>query len=179
MLYDLEDVVLPIYNRKTYEYSYVGQAYSVLSEDFPKSTEALKLDKSAASLFDLAPTRYGNWVRQNFAGAYTASSVDFYKVDTNLEYNVTETDVLRDTPDTQYYTDSMYCLGGSVLEEEEDRRLVGRYPNMSAIIDKNLVDSYYNNIITKKLLITEGILKSTSGTTGTGVAGDPVVVSRG
>ena len=35
MLYDLEDVVLPIYNRKTYEYSYVGQSLYCNSGGLP------------------------------------------------------------------------------------------------------------------------------------------------
>ena len=177
MLYDLEDVVLPTYNRKTYEYSYVGQPYSVIAEEFPKSLDALKLDKSAAGLFDLAPTRYGNWVRQNFAGAYTASSVDFYRVDKNLDYNVHDTDVLRDTSDTYYYTDSMYS--STSIEEKEEERLFSRFPDITELTDRNLVDDYYNNLITNKLLITEGILKSTSGATGTGAPGDPVVTSEG
>ena len=179
LLYSLEDVVLPKYVKATYEYSYVGQPYTILSEDFPKNVEALKLDKQAAGLFDLAPTRYGNWVRQNFAGAYTASSTDFYMINKNLEYNVNETDVLRDTPDTHYYTDSMYCTAGASLETEEVKRLSERYRKMFELMDKTLVDSYYNSIITNKLLITEGILKSATVTTGTGNAGDPVVTTEG
>ena len=178
MLYDVEDVVLPNYNRKSYEWAYTSQAFQVKAEEFPKSTEALKLDKGAAGLFDLAPTRYGNWVRQNFAGAYTASSSDFYSVYKNLEYNVDETDVLRDTWDTHYYTDSMYC---SIfhIEMEEEKRLSERYPKMEQLISSVDVDTYYKNIINNKLLITEGILKSATVTTGTGGAGDPVVTTEG
>ena len=176
---NLEDVVLPIYDRKTYEYSYVGQPYTVIAEDFPKSSETLKLDKSTSGMFDLAPTRYGNWVRQNFAGAYTASSVDFYKIDKNLEYNVSDTDVLRDTPNTNYYTDSLYCGSGPIVSLAEQLRLSGRYPLMSNLTNKNLVDEYYKDIISNKLVITEGILKSIPTTTGTGVPGQPVVTSEG
>ena len=179
LLYDLEDVVLPIYNRKTYEYSYVGQAYTVISEDFPTSSDALKLDKSTPGLFDLVPTRYGNWVRQNFAGAYTASSADFYRIDKNLEYNISDTDVLRDTPDTRYYTDSLYCASGPIAGLGAKLRLDGRYPLMSNLTNKNLVDDYYKDIISNKLVLTEGILKATSGTTGTGAPADPVVISEG
>ena len=181
-MYSIEDVVLPIYVRKTYDFSYVGQPYQVSTESFSKSEEFLKKDKAADGLFDLAPTRYsGNWARLNFAGAYTASSTDFYSIHKNLEYNLPETDVLRDTANTYYYNNVMYSFDATTLDSMEEMVLRDRYSKMFEIADKNLVDSYYKKMVNGQhpLLITEGILKSASGTTGTGISTDPLIISEG
>ena len=116
--YQTYGTITPFNNRPSYDINFNPNPFTVKAQQFEENTKALQIGKTN-SLYDLAPTIFGPWVRQNFANGATITQNDFYDISKNLMYDINDKNVLTDTWTTTYLTNGKYASASFVDKDQE------------------------------------------------------------
>jgi len=175
--YLLYNSVIPIPFNSTGKFIWDPQNFTVISKEFTKNFEALKITKGNG-FFDVAPTVSGNWVQTNFAGGSSLNTSNLYDISKNLTYDIITTNVLSDTTNTKYFTEFKYAFAGKEAKNYYLNYL-SRTINYSELKNSSGVDKFYQRISENKF-VTEGEILFTPESIGApGVAWtDPNPIKR-
>ena len=150
--YQTYGTITPFNNRPSYDINFKPNPFTVKAQQFEENTKALQIGKTN-SLYDLAPTIFGPWVRQNFANGATITQNDFYDISKNLMYDINDKNVLTDTWTTTYLTNGKYASASFVDEDQE--LVIERKINSNNLNTVGTVDEAYESYSENKF-ITEG-----------------------
>jgi len=156
-----------MFSDSTFEILFAPLPYTVVPQSFTENTSALKLTKTFG-LYDLAPSSYGPWVRANYANGDNLEEQPFYQIYDTLQYDVTESNVLKDEITVQYYTDIMYCAIGT-LERGKIAQMINRnMSNATMLSSEPTATQFYEEITTlnhnlshSNYFLTEGPIHAT------------------
>ena len=154
MLYNNFGVVTPDLDGPTFEIINDPQPYIVKSQPFEINKKSIKWSKTNG-LFDIAPTVFGSWINNNFAGAQNTNSSNFYSIFNNLVYDTEDTNVLKDVGTTNYLTKLEYFDKKEFYNLSIYYETMYRYENKLKLTNTNTVKEFYDKAIENKLP-TEG-----------------------
>ena len=151
-LYQTYGIITPFNVKPTFNLNFKPSRFTVKTQNFELNSEALLKGKSNG-LYDLAPCIYGPWVRNNFANGNTISSNDFFDIQTNVQYDINEKNVLNDTWSTLYLTNPRYSTSKFIDEDQEE--VILRKANANALNTLTTANEEYESFAKHKF-ITEG-----------------------
>ena len=136
----------------TYNFSMVNDGVPFKSQEFKVSGKGLMAGKNNSGAFDLVPTVFGDWVKNNYANGNNISISEFYNIGKGLKYEITDTNIVRDA-DTVYTTRNWTV--------KQDEAIVYRGDTETMLLGAN---EHYIRCL-DNMLITEGVIRVPPTTT--------------